>query len=107
MVPAAGDPPVPAPDALPPAQDPASDLGKIIHLTAEGQAAPGGPWAARGGRAASYWSIGHRNVLGLAFAPDGRLWASEMGPQGGDELVRRFLALADHPHPDPIPKEDS
>jgi glucose/arabinose dehydrogenase len=25
-------------------------------------------------------------VLGLAFAPDGRLWASEMGPKGGDEL---------------------
>ena len=30
--------------------------------------------------------MGHRNVLGLAFAPDGRLWASEMGPQGGDEV---------------------
>ena len=30
--------------------------------------------------------MGHRNVLGLAFAPDGRLWATEMGPKGGDEL---------------------
>jgi glucose/arabinose dehydrogenase len=30
--------------------------------------------------------MGHRNVLGLAFAPDGRLWASEMGPRHGDEL---------------------
>ncbi|MEO6361506.1 MAG: PQQ-dependent sugar dehydrogenase, partial [Sphingomicrobium sp.] len=29
---------------------------------------------------------GHRNVLGLAFAPDGRLWETEMGPEGGDEL---------------------
>jgi transcriptional regulator of arginine metabolism len=28
-------------------------------------------------------------------------------PKGGDDLVRRFLALADHPHADPIPKEDS
>jgi glucose/arabinose dehydrogenase len=36
--------------------------------------------------AAQFWSIGHRNVLGLAFAPDGRLWNSEMGPQGGDEI---------------------
>lgn len=69
-----------------PAQDPASDLGKILHLTAEGQPAPGNPWAARGGRAASYWTMGHRNPLGLAFAPDGRLWSSEMGPKGGDEL---------------------
>jgi glucose/arabinose dehydrogenase len=32
------------------------------------------------------WSSGHRNPYGLAFAPDGRLWETEMGPQGGDEL---------------------
>jgi glucose/arabinose dehydrogenase len=69
-----------------PAQDLASDLGKILHLTDEGLPVPGGPFASRGGRAASYWSYGHRNVLGLAFAPDGRLWGSEMGPQGGDEI---------------------
>jgi len=69
-----------------PAQDMNSDLGKVIHLTAEGQPAPGNPWASRGGRAATYWSMGHRNLLGLAFAPDGRLWETEMGPMGGDEL---------------------
>jgi glucose/arabinose dehydrogenase len=32
------------------------------------------------------WTLGHRNPLGLAFAPDGRLWEVEMGPRGGDEL---------------------
>jgi glucose/arabinose dehydrogenase len=58
-----------------PAQDPKNDLGKIVHLTAEGQPI--------GGR---YYTLGHRNVLGLSFAPDGRLWAIEMGPKGGDEL---------------------
>ena len=58
-----------------PAQDPNSDLGKIIHMTAEGQRI--------GGR---YYTLGHRNVLGLAFAPDGRLWETEMGPKGGDEV---------------------
>lgn len=58
-----------------PAQDPNSDLGKIIHMTDEGQRI--------GGR---YYTLGHRNVLGLSFAPDGRLWASEMGPKGGDEI---------------------
>ena len=68
-----------------PAQDLGSDLGKIVHLTDEGQPIPG-PWASRGGRTASYYSMGHRNVLGLDFAPDGRLWASEMGPRGGDEV---------------------
>ena len=69
-----------------PAQDLGSDLGKILRLTDEGAPVPGGPWASRGGRARAYWSMGHRNPLGLGFAPDGRLWVSEMGPQGGDEL---------------------
>lgn len=32
------------------------------------------------------WSLGHRNPLGVAFDPYGRLWGAEMGPQGGDEL---------------------
>jgi aldose sugar dehydrogenase len=58
-----------------PAQDPNGDLGKIIHMTPEGQRIGG-----------HHYTMGHRNVLGLAFAPDGKLWASEMGPQGGDEL---------------------
>jgi glucose/arabinose dehydrogenase len=35
---------------------------------------------------AEAWTLGHRNPLGLAFAPDGRLWETEMGPRGGDEL---------------------
>jgi glucose/arabinose dehydrogenase len=35
---------------------------------------------------AETWSTGHRNPLGLAFAPDGRLWETEMGPRGGDEV---------------------
>jgi len=58
-----------------PAQDPNVDLGKVIHMTAEGQRI--------GGR---YYTTGHRNLLGIAFAPDGRLWEAEMGPKGGDEL---------------------
>lgn len=69
-----------------PAQDLAANLGKVLRLTAEGAPAPGNPWASRGGIAAEFWSIGHRNGLGLQFAPDGRLWESEMGPQGGDEV---------------------
>ena len=69
-----------------PAQDLGGNLGKVLRLTAEGAPAPGNPWASKGGVAAQFWSIGHRNLLGLAFAPDGRLWESEMGPKGGDEL---------------------
>jgi len=69
-----------------PAQEFGGDLGKVLRLTDEGAPAPGNPWASRGGVAAEFWSMGHRNGLGLQFAPDGRLWESEMGPQGGDEI---------------------
>lgn len=69
-----------------PAQDMSGNLGKILRLTAEGQPAPGNPFASRGGVEAQVYTLGMRNNLGLAFAPDGRLWATEMGPKGGDEL---------------------
>ena len=69
-----------------PAQAMDGNLGKIVRLTLDGDPAPGNPWATDGGVAAQFWSIGHRNPLGLAVDGDGRLWASEMGPQGGDEL---------------------
>ena len=65
-----------------PAQDLSGNLGKVLHLTDEGQPVPGNPWASRGGVAATFWTMGHRNVLGLAFAPDGRLWATRNGPAG-------------------------
>jgi len=71
---------------LEPAQSFAGNLGKVLRLTREGAPAPGNPWARRGGIAAQFWTVGHRNVLGIAFAPDRRLWVSEMGPRGGDEI---------------------
>lgn len=69
-----------------PAQDLTTNLGKVLRLTLDGKPAPGNPWSDRGGKAAEFWSMGHRNLLGIDFAPDGRLWQVEMGPQGGDEL---------------------
>jgi len=69
-----------------PAQDMNANLGKILRLNLDGSVPPDNPFAARGGVAAQIWSLGHRNPLGLAFAPDGRLWEVEMGPRGGDEL---------------------
>ena len=48
---------------------------------------------------AETWSSGHRNPLGLAFAPDGRLWEHEMGPRGGDE-VNLILPGRDYGWPD-------
>lgn len=69
-----------------PAQDLTNTLGSIVRLDLDGRAAAGNPFADRGGVTAEIWSYGHRNVLGLAFAPDGRLWNAEMGPRGGDEV---------------------
>lgn len=69
-----------------PAQDTSNTIGTIVRLTLDGDPAPGNPLADQGGVSAEIWSWGHRNPLGLQFAPDGELWSSEMGPEGGDEL---------------------
>lgn len=69
-----------------PAQDLQANLGKVIRLNDDGSLPTDNPFAAQGGIAAQIWSLGHRNPLGLAFAPDGSLWNTEMGPAGGDEL---------------------
>lgn len=63
-------------------QDPEALGGKILRLTAEGDPAAGNPW----NNAA--WSIGHRNVQGLAWTSDGAMWASEFGQNTWDELNR-------------------
>ena len=69
-----------------PAQDMNSNLGKVVRLNEDGSVPADNPFFTRGGVTAQIWSLGHRNLLGIAFAPDGTLYAHEMGPRGGDEL---------------------
>ncbi len=69
-----------------PAQDFDQALGKIIRLHDDGRVPDDNPWQDKGELARSFWSIGHRNPLGIDFDPEGRLWAHEMGPRHGDEL---------------------
>lgn len=70
-----------------PAQDMTVNLGKIIRLNADGSVPKDNPFAGNTRNIASqFWTIGHRNVLGMAFDESGRLWANEMGPRGGDEF---------------------
>ena len=99
-----------------PAQDPSQPLGKILHLTLDGKpmteraderlgaatvtvtdpprdteaakSAKGRQvrWPGANHTPGETWSSGHRNPYGLAFDADGRLWETEMGPRGGDEL---------------------
>ncbi|WP_198331284.1 PQQ-dependent sugar dehydrogenase [Psychrobacter aquimaris] len=70
-----------------PAQDMSVNLGKIIRLNPDGSVPADNPFADNSNDiAAQFWTIGHRNVLGMVFDEKGRLWAHEMGPRGGDEF---------------------
>ncbi|MFC8923202.1 PQQ-dependent sugar dehydrogenase [Cellulosimicrobium sp. NPDC057127] len=62
-------------------QDPASLGGKILRVTVDGAPAPGNP-----DPASPVWSLGHRNVQGLAWDVTGRMLASEFGQDTFDEL---------------------
>jgi glucose/arabinose dehydrogenase len=69
------------------AQNLKSHNGSLLRLTAEGKPAPGNPLASQQGALPELWSIGHRNIQGIAVdAQNGRVWASEHGPRGGDEI---------------------
>jgi glucose/arabinose dehydrogenase len=71
------------------AQDPAAHLGKVVRLREDGLVPADNPMAAAGGAAAQTWTLGHRNVQGLAYDPFRRtVWATEHGALGGDELNR-------------------
>ncbi len=68
------------------AQDRGSRNGKILRIAPDGGIPAGNPIPG-----SPVWSLGHRNVQGLAFDRAGRLWASEFGQNAFDEvnLIRR------------------
>lgn len=62
-------------------------LGKVVRIEADGRVPDDNPFVATAGARAEIWSLGHRNMQGAALHPQsGELWATEHGPQGGDEL---------------------
>lgn len=68
------------------AQSWTQDFGKVIRINADGSVPSDNPFQDKGERAKSFWSIGHRNLLGIAFDRHGQLWTHEMGPRHGDEF---------------------
>jgi len=69
------------------AQDLARGNGKVVRISTDGKPAPDNPRFGAEGALAGLWSYGHRNSQGAALHPrTGELWASEHGPQGGDEI---------------------
>ena len=69
-----------------PAQDTANNIGSIVRLDLDGTPAADNPLSGQSGKAQDVWSWGHRNILGMHFDAQGRLWEIEHGPAGGDEL---------------------
>jgi len=64
-----------------------SHLGKVVRIDGDGRAPADNPFVGKSGARPELWSIGHRNIQGMAVHPGtGELWASEHGPQGGDEI---------------------
>jgi glucose/arabinose dehydrogenase len=69
------------------AQDLTTHLGKVIRIAPDGSIPPGNPYASNKDYRPEVWSYGHRNVQGAAVDPaTGKLWITEHGPKGGDEL---------------------
>ena len=82
-----GGRPDPANLAAWPSQNLSSHNGTIVRLHDDGRVPADNPFVGRTDALPEIWSYGHRNPQGLAIDREtGDLWATEHGPQGGDEL---------------------
>lgn len=99
-----------------PAQRWDQNLGKVIRLNEDGTVPLDNPFQDKGALAKTFWSIGHRNLLGIAFDKQGRLWTHEMGPRHGDEFNLTtggsnfgwpIVSWGDHYSGIPIPDHDT
>ena len=70
-----------------PPQDPMSLGGKTLRLKDDGTVPTDNPFSGKAGYRPEIYTLGHRNILGLAMNPEtGAIWSVENGPNGGDEV---------------------
>lgn len=83
-----GNPPVRLGDALirEQAQNPLSHLGKVLRLNDDGTPPTDNPFSTQNNADPLLYTLGHRNIQGMTIDDQGRVWATEHGARGGDEL---------------------
>ena len=68
-------------------QNLADDFGKVVRVNDDGSIPKDNPFIGRAGYRPEIYTFGQRNQQGMAFNPvTGDVWASEQGPNGGDEI---------------------
>ena len=64
-----------------------SRMGKVLRINTDGSVPPDNPFASRRDALPEIYALGLRDDQGMAIHPDtGKLWTSENGPKGGDEI---------------------
>jgi glucose/arabinose dehydrogenase len=74
-------------ETLTSSQDFGTYAGKVVRLNDDGTIPADNPFIGRAGVLPGIFTLGHRNGHGLQVNPEtGELWATEQGPNGGDEI---------------------
>jgi aldose sugar dehydrogenase len=62
-------------------------MGKVLRINADGSIPKDNPFVGKAGARPEIYALGFRDPQGMAIHPKtGRLWTSEHGPRGGDEI---------------------
>ncbi|MEQ8435479.1 MAG: PQQ-dependent sugar dehydrogenase [Oceanicaulis sp.] len=68
------------------AQDPTNHIGAVVRINRDGSIPDDNPFVGSDEGADALYAYGTRNIQAAALGPQGRLWETEHGPAGGDEL---------------------
>ncbi|HTQ98435.1 MAG TPA: PQQ-dependent sugar dehydrogenase [Candidatus Acidoferrum sp.] len=64
-----------------------SNMGKVLRINADGSIPKDNPFVGKAGAHPEIYALGFRDMQGVAIEPKtGKLWTSEHGPRGGDEV---------------------